>query len=71
MICCSMSASVAGPSKVIRDALLVGLLLGALLHGLPELVLEALGDDGDVGLLAASTAAGCVGGRAAAARQRP
>ncbi len=34
-------------------SVLGGLLLGTLLDGLPELVLEALGDDGDVGLVAA------------------
>ena len=38
-------------------ALGLGLLLGALLDRLPELVLEALGDDRDVRLLAAATAA--------------
>jgi hypothetical protein len=32
------------------DVELLGRLLGAELHGLPELVLEALGDDRDVGL---------------------
>ena len=44
-ICCSTSASVGGPSNVMVDAELLGLLLGALLDGLPELVLEALRDD--------------------------
>jgi hypothetical protein len=36
------------------DVELLGGLLGALLDGLPELVLEALGDEGDVRLLVAS-----------------
>ena len=44
----------------------LGLLLGALLDRLPELVLEALGDDRDVRLLAASTTAAAGAGRGAA-----
>ena len=37
-----MSASVGGPSNVIVDAVLLRRSLGALLHRLPELVLESL-----------------------------
>ena len=48
-----------------RGAFLSGLGLRTLLHGLPELVLEALGDDGDVWLFAI----GCAGPRATAARR--
>ena len=50
-ICLSTIASVSGPSKRDLDVEVLGGLLGAGLHRLPELVLEALGDQRDVGLL--------------------
>jgi hypothetical protein len=59
----STSVSLAGPSNVTAHSLLLGLLLGALLHRLPELVLEALGDDGDVRLVVAAGAAAVTGAR--------
>ena len=50
-ICLSTIASVSGPSKVTLTLKSLRGLLGARLHGLPELVLEALRDERDVGLL--------------------
>ena len=47
-ICWSTSASVSGALEGDLDVELLGRLLGARLHGLPELVLEALRDERDV-----------------------
>ena len=72
-----VAARSAGPSKVIFTLKSLRLLLGALLDRLPELVLEALGDDRDVRLLAAAAAAAARGRAAghavvgAARRRRP
>ena len=52
-ICLSTIASVSGPSKVILTLSLLGRLLGAGLHRLPELVLEALRDERDIGFVGA------------------
>ena len=53
-ICCSTLPSSCGALEGDLDVELLAGLLGARLHGLPELVLEALGDERDVRLLVAA-----------------
>ncbi len=48
--CLSTMASVSGPSKVMSTFRSLAAFCAPSLHGLPELVLEALGNDGDVRL---------------------